>query len=159
MHGYLFRFLTSPDATFQHIAVWTIVQLLESGGSSSPNCDENVLDILFIFFIDPQLISNIKSSEKLMTYIRDLSTSRSVSPASSVGTPRSRRSQTQSYQETDTEGAGEIQVLARKILEIVEADTPSAEKLSHTPSNHSVDKAEDELRRSVRDAFRSHSPR
>lgn len=32
MHKYLYRFLTSPDATFQHIAVWTIVQLLESGG-------------------------------------------------------------------------------------------------------------------------------
>ena len=34
MHKYLFRFLTSPDATFQHIAVWTIVQLLESGGNA-----------------------------------------------------------------------------------------------------------------------------
>lgn len=32
MHRYLYNFLTSPDATFQHIAVWTIVQLLESGG-------------------------------------------------------------------------------------------------------------------------------
>ena len=32
MHKYLYRFLTSLDATFQHIAVWTIVQLLESGG-------------------------------------------------------------------------------------------------------------------------------
>jgi len=32
MHKYLYRFLSSPDATFQHIAVWTIVQLLESGG-------------------------------------------------------------------------------------------------------------------------------
>jgi vacuolar protein 8 len=32
MHRYLYRFLTSSDATFQHIAVWTIVQLLESGG-------------------------------------------------------------------------------------------------------------------------------
>lgn len=32
MHHYLHRFLSSPDATFQHIAVWTIVQLLESGG-------------------------------------------------------------------------------------------------------------------------------
>ena len=32
MHDYLYRFLTSPDATFQHIAVWTIVQLLDSGG-------------------------------------------------------------------------------------------------------------------------------
>lgn len=35
MHRYLYNFLTSPDATFQHIAVWTIVQLLESGGKAS----------------------------------------------------------------------------------------------------------------------------
>ena len=34
MHQYLHRFLTSPDATFQHIAVWTIVQLLESAGEN-----------------------------------------------------------------------------------------------------------------------------
>ena len=33
MQRYLFRFLSSPDTTFQHIAVWTIVQLLESGGT------------------------------------------------------------------------------------------------------------------------------
>jgi len=32
LHTYLYRFLTNPDPTFQHIAVWTIVQLLESGG-------------------------------------------------------------------------------------------------------------------------------
>lgn len=32
LHMYLFRFLSSTDATFQHIAVWTIVQLLESRG-------------------------------------------------------------------------------------------------------------------------------
>jgi vacuolar protein 8 len=32
IHHYLFRFLTSPDATFQHIAVWTIVQLMDSSG-------------------------------------------------------------------------------------------------------------------------------
>jgi hypothetical protein len=38
MHKYLFRFLTSPDATFQHIAVWTIVQLLESGGTVISQC-------------------------------------------------------------------------------------------------------------------------
>lgn len=37
MHKYLYRFLTSADATFQHIALWTIVQLLESGGKSSPS--------------------------------------------------------------------------------------------------------------------------
>jgi vacuolar protein 8 len=32
LHAYLFRFLSSQDATFQHIAVWTMVQFLESGG-------------------------------------------------------------------------------------------------------------------------------
>lgn len=34
IHGYLVRFLESRDTTFQHIAIWTLVQLLESGGSS-----------------------------------------------------------------------------------------------------------------------------
>ena len=38
MHRYLYNFLTSPDATFQHIAVWTIVQLLESGGMVVGSC-------------------------------------------------------------------------------------------------------------------------
>ncbi|KAK3297584.1 armadillo-type protein [Chaetomium fimeti] len=30
IHGYLNRFLASGDATFQHIAIWTLLQLLES---------------------------------------------------------------------------------------------------------------------------------
>lgn len=30
IHGYLKRFLASGDATFQHIAIWTLLQLLES---------------------------------------------------------------------------------------------------------------------------------
>jgi vacuolar protein 8 len=30
IHGYLKRFLNSGDATFQHIAIWTLMQLLES---------------------------------------------------------------------------------------------------------------------------------
>ncbi|KAI9887276.1 MAG: Vacuolar protein 8 [Watsoniomyces obsoletus] len=30
MHGYLRRFLASGDSTFQHIAIWTLLQLLES---------------------------------------------------------------------------------------------------------------------------------
>ncbi|KAF8761419.1 Vacuolar protein [Rhizoctonia solani] len=34
LHTYLFRFLSSTDATFQHIAVWTIVQLLNHGCST-----------------------------------------------------------------------------------------------------------------------------
>ena len=30
IHGYLSRFLESGDATFQHIGIWTLLQLLES---------------------------------------------------------------------------------------------------------------------------------
>ena len=30
IHGYLRRFLASGDPTFQHIATWTLLQLLES---------------------------------------------------------------------------------------------------------------------------------
>ena len=30
IHGYLSRFLDSGDPTFQHIAMWTLLQLLES---------------------------------------------------------------------------------------------------------------------------------
>lgn len=30
IHAYLQRFLASSDATFQHIAVWTLLQLLEA---------------------------------------------------------------------------------------------------------------------------------
>lgn len=35
LHGYLVRFLESQDRTFQHIAIWTLVQLLESEGALS----------------------------------------------------------------------------------------------------------------------------
>jgi len=30
IRGYLYRFVMSGDATFQHIAIWTLLQLLES---------------------------------------------------------------------------------------------------------------------------------
>lgn len=30
IHGYLARFLASGDPTFQHIAIWTLLQLVES---------------------------------------------------------------------------------------------------------------------------------
>jgi vacuolar protein 8 len=144
MHKYLYRFLSSSDATFQHIAVWTIVQLLESG--------------------DPQLISNIRSSSLLNPNIRQLATSRASSPSSSVGTPRSHRSQTHSYQDTDTgEGQGEIQLLARRILEFVDGDgepmLPRSVSTSHMQPGSSVSESiasgreHEELRQSVRDAF------
>jgi len=45
LHGYLQRFLDSADKTFQHIAVWTIVQFLEGR--------------------DPQLLDNISNSRTI----------------------------------------------------------------------------------------------
>ena len=39
IQGYLKRFLASGDATFQHIAIWTLVQLLESE-------DKNLMDLI-----------------------------------------------------------------------------------------------------------------
>jgi hypothetical protein len=38
LHGYLVRFLASDDTTFLHIAVWTLVQLLEPGGAHLVAC-------------------------------------------------------------------------------------------------------------------------
>ncbi|PWN50315.1 putative VAC8-vacuolar membrane protein required for the cytoplasm-to-vacuole targeting [Violaceomyces palustris] len=98
LHGYLVRFLESQDSTFQHIAVWTIVQLLESG--------------------DAQLEDNIRNSEQLLPLIGQLSSSTAGS---------SRRESFDGDQEDGTmdgsddgHGAeGEISNLARKIQEML----------------------------------------
>ena len=92
LHAYLYRFLSSADATFQHIAVWTIVQLLESG--------------------DAQLVKNIRDSPRLAPFIRQLAQSQPTTP-SSQGT------HSRSYSESGGEaGASEITELARRILEL-----------------------------------------
>ncbi|KAF7187136.1 Vacuolar protein 8 [Pseudocercospora fuligena] len=53
IHGYLNRFLASGDPTFQHIAIWTLLQLLESG--------------------DEELTDMIKKSEDVMKMVREIS--------------------------------------------------------------------------------------
>ena len=53
IHGYLQRFLASGDATFQHIAIWTLLQLLESG--------------------DSKLISTIAESKDVLDAVRAIS--------------------------------------------------------------------------------------
>lgn len=145
MHRYLYRFLSSSDATFQHIAVWTIVQLLESG--------------------DPQLISNIRTSSLLIPNIRILAQSRASTPSSSVGTPHSHHSRTHSEHDTDAgDGQGEIQLLGRRILDFVDGDgeglvssSVAASHTSHMQPGSSVASStgrdHEELRRSVREAF------
>lgn len=115
--------------------------------------------------IDPQLQSHIRNSPILIPNIRQLSVTRSSSRVSSLnGTPHSQGSQ-HSYTETETgDGAGEIQMLARRILEITEDDgavTPSASASQFQPGSLLTDtssrKDHEELRRSVRDAFASGS--
>lgn len=127
LHTYLFRFLSSTDATFQHIAVWTIVQLLESR--------------------DPQLTHNIRSSPLLIPHIRHLSASAASSPSSSPG------SHSQSHISSDDAGEGgqgEIAALARRILEFTDGDGPE-EGASMSAGDDERD--DNELRKSVREAF------
>lgn len=52
IHGYLKRFLESNDPTFQHIAIWTLLQLLESG--------------------DAKLKTLIGQSTEIVTMIKDI---------------------------------------------------------------------------------------
>ena len=52
IHGYLRRFLASGDPTFQHIAIWTLLQLLESE--------------------DSRLLSLISKSEEIVQMVMDI---------------------------------------------------------------------------------------
>ena len=53
IHGYMNRFLASGDPTFQHIAIWTLLQLLESE--------------------DKKLIDLISKADDIIKMIRDIS--------------------------------------------------------------------------------------
>lgn len=117
LHAYLVRFLSSSDITFQHIAVWTIVQLLESG--------------------DEKLMHHIRSSPILITSIRQLAES---PPASRSGRRDGHGGQTgQGEDEYDDdnsvdqegEGEGEITSLARRILDLTESGRVEGEGGSH----------------------------
>lgn len=115
LHGYLLRFVEAVDATFQHIAVWTIVQLLESG--------------------DARLDQAIRTSERLISQVHKLiesSGSSTYEPGSEAAysaseksaggdAPKgSRRGSDTEDESEDEESDGEIAVLAKKILDILE---------------------------------------
>lgn len=53
IHGYLKRFLASGDPTFQHIAIWTLLQLLESE--------------------DKSLVGHISKSDDIMQMVKHIS--------------------------------------------------------------------------------------
>ena len=94
LHAYLVRFLSSADITFQHIAVWTIVQLLEAE--------------------DDTLTANIRNSPMIISSIRQL--------ASSPPPSRPQGGSDDEYDDEgmDTDGEGEIAGLARRILDLTE---------------------------------------
>lgn len=96
LHGYLVRFLQSHDSTFQHIAVWTVVQLLESG--------------------DATLEANIRESRQLLPLIHQLA---ELTPGAYADGERSETSALESEDGQDAEG--EISSLARRISELIEA--------------------------------------
>ena len=145
LHKYLHRFLSSTDATFQHIAVWTIVQLLESG--------------------DQELLHNIRSSTLLAPHIAQLATaSHSSTPTgSTLGSADRSRSNSFSEEgggEGGDGGAAEIAALARRILEITEDDIPdgaglpASEKSARSGVEPGTARGDDALRKSVREALR-----
>jgi vacuolar protein 8 len=45
IHGYLHRFLESGDSTFQHIAIWTLLQLLQSDDNRLIDLIQKAADI------------------------------------------------------------------------------------------------------------------
>ncbi|KAM0753371.1 putative VAC8-vacuolar membrane protein required for the cytoplasm-to-vacuole targeting [Meredithblackwellia eburnea MCA 4105] len=99
IHGYLVRFLESQDTTFQHIAIWTLVQLLESD--------------------DPTLESQIRASEQLRTLATQLSTL----PSSAASYADKADSSTRSVSDDEDDGdggEGEIRTLASKVLDLLD---------------------------------------
>ncbi|MCO5610568.1 hypothetical protein L7F22_064807 [Adiantum nelumboides] len=100
LHGYLARFLESSDQTFQHIAVWTIVQLLESG--------------------DQQLEDNVRSSDQLLPLVARLAES-----AGEDGQGVNPDGSTTANSDDGQDAEVEIASLAKKIQEIL-IDSSSA---------------------------------
>lgn len=62
IHGYLRRFLASGDPTFQHIAIWTLLQLLESEDKTLINLVSKAEDV--IQMIKTISDKNIESDEE-----------------------------------------------------------------------------------------------
>lgn len=162
MHAYLYRFLSSSDPTFQHIAVWTLVQLLESR--------------------DPELLRRIKESPLLLGAIRELTVSQ---PSSADGSSYA-RGQEEEDEEEGENGKHEIAELARRIIAFAngevsdgedgyDAEAPEGQEVVVGPvrgemarysqrdrsvassrrSDARREREEDQLRQSVRNAFGS----
>ena len=127
LHGYLVRFLESEDRTFQHIAVWTIVQFLEGGDkelASSLKSSGQVLPLVEkLVQADPSLLEGdgaqgeqqqskqSKSAQKDAGEV-NFNDSNEVRPSDSI-------SQYGGSEDEYGEGEAEIPQLAKRILEMI----------------------------------------
>lgn len=123
IHGYLIRFLESTDTTFQHIAIWTLVQLLESEGeiplSATPS-----LPLLTLLHpgTDPTLEAQIRASPRLTALATQLSTAPSVASSyvGGGGDKNDRSVSERSMSDDGEDGEGEIKVLAKRVLDLLD---------------------------------------
>lgn len=135
LHGYLVRFLESHDATFKHIAVWTIVQFLEGGDPKFTKAIKDSADILplvkKLLAAEPGLLDgtgarhtgeNGKADSSAGDKPQDHEDHHShdgdgeVKPSDSI----SQYGSEEDYGET---GEAEIPGLAKKILDVLEPDS------------------------------------
>lgn len=120
LHSYLTRFLQSPDRTFQHIAVWTIVQFLDSGDVKLANSVRQSQEIkpfaetLVANFAEESLAREQqrearKSGEVSIADANEVRPSDSISQNGSVG----------SDEDYGDSGEAEIPQLAKRILDML----------------------------------------
>jgi vacuolar protein 8 len=89
IQGYLTRFLASGDATFQHIAIWTLLQLIESE--------------------DPRLLKKIKDATEIIRFVQ-----RIEAQGVEVSSEDER-----DYSDEEGSGEQEVVGLARRSLELL----------------------------------------
>jgi vacuolar protein 8 len=96
IQGYLSRFLASGDATFQHIAIWTLLQLIESE--------------------DSRLLQKIKDSPEIIRMVQRIE-ERGVDVSSE---------DENAYSDEEGNGEQEVVVLARRSLELLGIEESSS---------------------------------
>jgi vacuolar protein 8 len=99
IQGYLSRFLASGDPTFQHIAIWTLLQLLESE--------------------DQKLIERINESKDIVDMVRAISEKEGLSGDEREGSFEG--------EGEDDDGEGEVVGLAKRCCEFLGDGGGSAE--------------------------------
>jgi vacuolar protein 8 len=97
LHGYLTRFLQSSDSTFQHIAVWTVVQFIEGN--------------------EERLLRHIQDSSTILPAIKQLASSaENITPTASISSTTGTIEIQKGNRDDESGDENEITALARKVL-------------------------------------------